>query len=393
MKSAEKSNLTGRRFGTIYFLFFAIYGITPYLQVILRRLGYSPAAVGLFLGIFELVGIAGPIILARKADALGRFRPFLIGSGLAIILGMGLLVSMPHAIAAVIGLSLASLGIKTPVPVLDTALLRAIENDQQEGRKAPSYGLMRGIGSIGFVIVTLTVQFAPGFETSSPLVMAGVMALLSCVFLLGLKSLPETQERAVKKVKQKVNFGWIDSSFLLGLAVIMLGRIAMAPVNSFFSLYLVESLEWQAIGAMSALGALVEIPMMILAWRFMSKKSPMQAISLASGAIVLRLLIYALIPTKAGAISGQLLHSLCFGLFQPASVAFVNLKTPPSERTTGMAILLGIGMGLPAFIGSALGGLVVEWAGYRWLFASFSVFALGSLALYFSKRKILNVVR
>ncbi|MDD3980693.1 MAG: MFS transporter [Spirochaetia bacterium] len=393
MKSTEKPNLTGRRFGTTYFLFFAIYGISPYLQVILRRLGYSPAAVGLFLGIFELVGIAGPIVLARKADALGRFNPFLIGSGLGIILGMGLLVSVNHAIAAVVGLSFASLGLKTPVPVLDTALLRAIESDQKEGKATPSYGLMRSIGSLGFVIVTLIVQFVPGFEASSPMVMAGVMALLASVFLVGIKWLPESGDRITGKKKQKASFGWIDTAFLLGLAVIMLGRIAMAPVNSFFSLYLVESLEWQAIGAMAALGAVVEIPMMLLAWRYMSKKSPMQAISLASGAIVLRLLIYALVPTKTGAVVGQLLHSLCYGLFQPAAVAFVNLKTPPTERTTGMAILLGIGMGLPAFLGSALGGLIVEWAGYRWLFASFSLFAMGSLALYYSKRSALNAVR
>jgi PPP family 3-phenylpropionic acid transporter len=393
MKSSEKSNLTGRRFGTIYFLFFAIYGISPYLQIILRRLGYSPAAVGLFLGLFELVGIAGPIVLARKADALGRFNPFLIGSGIGIILGMGLLVSVHHAIAVVIGLSLASLGLKTPVPVLDTALLRAIETDQREGKKTPSYGLMRSIGSIGFVIVTLIVQFTPGFESSPPIVMAAVMAALACVFLVGLKWLPETGDGTNHKARHKASFGWIDGSFLLGLAVIMLGRIAMAPVNSFFSLYLVEALQWQAIGAMSALGAAVEIPMMMLAWRYMSKRSPMQAISLASAAIVLRLLVYALVPTKTGVIIGQLLHSLCYGLFQPATVAFVNLKTPPSERTTGMAILLGMGMGFPAFIGSALGGLVVEWAGYRWLFASFSVFAMGSLALYFSKRSLLNAVR
>ena len=393
MKSSGTPNPTGRRFGTIYFLFFAIYGITPYLQVILRKLGYSPAAVGLFLGLFELVGIAGPIVLARKADALGRFNPFLIASGLGIILGMGLLVSVNHAIAAVIGLGFASLGLKTPVPVLDTALLRAIESDQKEGKRTPSYGLMRGIGSIGFVIVTLIVQFTPGFETSAPIVMAAVMAFLSCVFLVALKWLPETGDGTDHKTRQKVSFGWIDSTFLLGLAVIVLGRVAMAPVNSFFSLYLVESLKWHAIGAMSALGAAVEIPMMMLAWRYMSKRSPMQAISLASVAIVLRLLTYALVPTKTGAIVGQLLHSLCYGLFQPATVAFVNLKTPPSERTTGMAILLGIGMGFPAFIGSALGGLVVEWAGYRWLFASFSVFAMGSLALYFSKRSLLNLVR
>ncbi len=389
----ETPNRTGQRFGLIYFLFFAIYGISPYLQIILRRLGYSPAAVGLFLGIFELVGIAGPIVLARKADALGRFNPFLIVSGIGIILGMGLLISINHIMAAIIGLSLASIGLKTPVPVLDTALLRAIDSDQAKGQKTPSYGLIRGIGSFGFVVVTLTLQFIPGFETSPPIVMAGTMALLACIFLLGLKSLPESGDRAAKKTRLKANFGWIDDTFLFGLAVIILGRIAMAPVNSFFSLYLVESLEWQAIGAMSALGAVVEIPMMILAWRYMAKKSPMHAISLASAAIILRLLIYALVPTKTGVIVGQLLHSLCYGLFQPATVAFVNLKTPPSERTTGMAILLGIGMGLPAFVGSALGGLVVEWAGYRWLFASFSLFAMGSLGLYFSKRSVLNQVR
>jgi PPP family 3-phenylpropionic acid transporter len=219
--------------------------------------------------------------------------------------------------------------------------------------------------------------------------MAAVMAFLSCVFLVALKWLPETGDGTDHKTRQKVSFGWIDSTFLLGLAVIVLGRVAMAPVNSFFSLYLVESLKWHAIGAMSALGATVEIPMMMLAWRYMSKRSPMQAISLASVAIVLRLLTYALVPTKTGAIVGQLLHSLCYGLFQPATVAFVNLKTPPSERTTGMAFLLGIGMGFPAFIGSALGVLVVEWAA---TVGSSHPLAIrhGNLALYFSKRSCLT---
>ncbi len=393
MESADKKSLTGRQFGTIYFLFFAIYGLTPYLQVILRRLGYSPTGVGLLLGLFELVGIAGPIVLARKADTMGRFNPFLVASGLAVILGMGLLVSINHSTAAMIGLGLVSLGLKTPVPVLDTSLLKSIEKDQQRGFKTPTYGLMRGVGSLGFVLVTLVVQFTPGFEESSPMVMATVMAFLTCIFLVGLKKLPEAGEGPSSKKSKHLSLGWIDSTFLLGLAVIVLGRIAIAPINSFFSLYLVEELEWQAIGAMSALGAIAEIPMMLLAWRFMAKRSPMQAIALASAAIVLRMLTYAIFPSKAGAIAGQLLHSLCYGLFQPAAVVFVNLKTPPADRTTGMAILLGVGMGFPAFFGSALGGLIVEQAGYRWLFASFSIFAVGSLVLYFFKKKQLTAVR
>ena len=119
----------------------------------------------------------------------------------------------------------------------------------------------------------------------------------------------------------------------------------------------------------------------------------MAIIALASAAIVVRLLVYAFVPTKLGVVSGQLIHSICYGLFQPAAVAFINLKTPPAYRTTGMALFLGLGTGLPVVLGSILGGFVVEALGYRWLFASFSLFALASLALYAAYRKTLDAVR
>jgi PPP family 3-phenylpropionic acid transporter len=119
----------------------------------------------------------------------------------------------------------------------------------------------------------------------------------------------------------------------------------------------------------------------------------MAIIALASAAIVLRLLVYALVPTKLGVVAGQLLHSICYGLFLPCAVAFINLKTPPAHRTTGMALFFGFGMGLPAVLGSALGGIVVEDLGYRWLFASFSLFALASLVLYGKNRKALDSIR
>jgi PPP family 3-phenylpropionic acid transporter len=58
-----------------------------------------------------------------------------------------------------------------------------------------------------------------------------------------------------------------------------------------------------------------------------------------------------------------------------------------------MALLLGFGMGLPAVLGSALGGLVVEALGYRWLFAVFSIFAVASLVLYRANEQSLKSVR
>lgn len=356
-------------------------------------MGYSPSAVGLFLGFFELIGVAGPIFLARKADALGRYNPFMFWSGLAIIAGQGLLVASRIPAFTIAGIALISLGLKTPVPVLDTSLLKAIEQKNAKGEKAPNYGVLRALGSLGFVVVTLGVQAIPGFDQSQPWVMALSAIGLCLAYLGGLALLPETGSGEKSLRKTTFNFSWMDSTFVLGLAVIALGRLAMAAVNSFLSLYLTESMGWNAVGGMWALSAAVEIPMMILSWRFMRRWSPMQLVGFSSGAVIVRLLIYALFPTKLGVITGQILHSLCYGIFQPASVAFVNLKTPPSERTTGMALLLGIGIGLPAFIGASMGGLVVEWFGYPWLFAGYTVFAFASLILYRLKRQELGSVR
>lgn len=394
MDNPQKNDNLNLRFGINYFFLFAIYGISsPYLQIMVRRLGYGPASVGVFLGLFELIGIAGPIYLAQKADLSGRFKPYLLASGLLVILGLALLIPFKVPFFTALSIGLLSLGLKTPIPVLDASLLKAIENQAARGKKSSNYGVLRAAGSIGFVLVTLLVQGIPGFDESSPGTMALWMGSMAIAYIAGLLFLPETGNRQRSTKKISFTFSWVDSTFLIGLGVIALGRLAMASIGSFFSLYLTEYLNWHAVGAMWALSATAEIPMIIFSWKFIKKWSPMLAINIASVATIVRLLIYAFFPTPAGAIVGQILHSLCYGLFQPAAVAFVSLKTPPAERTTGMAIFMGLGMGLPAFIGSVIGGFIVEALGYRWLFASFTVFALASLTLYFFHRKELAAVR
>ena len=114
----------------------------------------------------------------------------------------------------------------------------------------------------------------------------------------------------------------------------------------------------------------------------------MKAIILGTAAIAVRLAVYALFPCPAGIVAAQLLHSLCFGLIHPAGVAFVALMVRPERRAAGMAAYMGLGVGLPAFAGSALGGLVVEAWGYRVLFGSFIAFALAAMALYLARRPL-----
>ncbi|MCE5256774.1 MAG: MFS transporter, partial [Spirochaetaceae bacterium] len=320
MKLPQKLDHFGLRFGTNYFLYFAIFGIaSPYLQIMLRRLGYSPSAVGLFLGLFELTGIVGPIISAQKADKAGHFKPFLFFSSGLILAGLAILVSIRNPFATVLGICLLSLGLKTPTSIMDASLLKAIEKPRPAGKRKLDYGMVRSTGSFGFIMVTLIVQIIPGFSGSSPLLMAMWMGIITIAYLLSLFLLPEMGTGRVEgQSKKKLDLSWIDSTFIIGLLVILLGRLAISAVGSFFSLYLTEYLGWNAVGAMWAVSSTAEVPMMIYARKFIKKWSPMRGVAIASVALVVRLLIYAAFPSKGGAIVGQMLHSLCYGLFLPS---------------------------------------------------------------------------
>jgi MFS transporter, PPP family, 3-phenylpropionic acid transporter len=392
-------------FALSYFALFAIYGVaSPYLQILLRGLGYGPAAVGLFSGLFEVVGIAGPLVIARLADASGRFKPALFACAALACLPLAPLVLLHSPAATLLCLALLALGLRSMVPIMDAATVA-----MTSAGRGWDYGRIRAVGSAGFVSIALILQLIPGFDHGPPANIAIWIASIAAIFGLSLIPLPEAGKGGRRQgevaagiavariVRPRITpsgvgressacsgFSW---PFILGLAIIALGRLAMSPVNSFFSLYLLDEVKWNAVGGMWALAALSEIPLMMLSGRIVARLGPLRANALGTGAIALRLAIYVLFPCPLGIVAAQLLHSLCFGLLHPAGVAFVALMVRPERRAQGMAAYIGLGVGLPAFAGSALGGLVVQGWGYRALFGSFIAFALLSLLLFASTRK------
>jgi PPP family 3-phenylpropionic acid transporter len=121
---------------------------------------------------------------------------------------------------------------------------------------------------------------------------------------------------------------------------------------------------------------------MLLAGRLLrAGVRPILLIAVSSFALIVRLLVYALVPTLGGAVVGQLFHALVYGIFHPAAIMFVSNNIAPDRRSVGMAMYTSIGNGLPTVLGSALGGYVIEWLGYGGLFASYTLFALASLIM------------
>lgn len=376
------------RFSLAYFFLFAILGITsPYLQILLRSLGYGPAAVGLLLALFEVVGILGPLVLARLADAHGSYRLALICAAGATILAFPVLALVPRVWATVASLILLSLGLKTLIPVMDaTGITWSLSAGP--GKRRVSYGTLRALGSAGFIAMALSVQLLPDFDTRPPWIMALAAIIPALILIVLCLFLPAPQRREAPPSKREAGQRRrFDPVFALGLVVIGLSRLAMSPFASFLSLYAAEDLGLHHAGIIWALGGAAEIPLMVVSGLIIARLGTMASIAVGAGAIVLRLSILALVPTPLGLYGSQLLHSLCYGLFQPAAVAFVAQRVPPERRSAGMAVFMGLGVGLPTVLGSALGGFVVEAAGYRALFAGFTVFALGAIGVFLGFRK------
>ncbi len=390
------------RIGTSNFLLYAIYGIvSPYLQILLRGLGYSPAVVGFLLGLYEIAGIAGPVFISRAVDGNGRYRGALALCSLLVVATTVPLVLVHNTLATALSIIAFSLGIKSLIPILDASVMTLTErthktgNEEMDSLPKPKYGygLLRSMGSAGFVVMAIILQILPGFDGSPPRVF-GIWIMASTVaFGLTLTFIPEIDSIPKKRrEKERAARARLDPVFLLGLAVIALNRMGMSAVSSFFSLYVKEELGWDAVSGLWAFAAAVEIPFLIVSGRLIKRWGAMKIMAISSLSIAVRLIIYALFPSPAGAVAGQILHSASYGLFQPAAVAFVSYKYPPEKRAMGMALYMGIGVGMPFFFGSSTGGVIVETLGYRVLFAVFSLFAIASVVLYRLNGRVLDEV-
>ena len=358
---------------SLYASFFFVFGImavvNPYLQVMIRNLGYSHDVVGFLLAVFETAGIVGPLLVARHVDKHGSGKnTILLGTVLSAV-GVLLLMYSTSIWMTMFALMLLAFFLRSLVPVIDSYANNRLNGDAQK------YTLLRSGGTIGFVLFSLLLAITgkPDLSSNSSIGLYALVAFfLFMLPVLAWKKDPKQREMP-PATSDNAEGKWYDLAFVIGLVIIGLNRISMSSIASFFSLYLVEELGVNAISLMNAIASGSEFGALILAGYLLQRKKvlPVHLLMISSGAMVVRLLIYALIPTFGGALVAQFLHSICYGFFHPAAIFLVARRVRRSHRTLGMSMYVSLGIGLPTVLGSSLGGLVLEQFGYRVLFMGY----------------------
>ena len=371
------------------FTLFATYAVlTPFLPLYLKGRGLAPSQIGFLLGVLELAGIGGPILLGRLADTRSAHRSFL-----AAAFAGAALMFIPLGLAGkywvyILCIAVMGFSYRATIPLLDSHVSRILADPARQ------YGTMRVFGSIGFIVMSLVMEAAGLAAGVSPEVIAISFAVTSVLAGATVGLMPPAHsapEESTGKAEREV--GGFDLKFWAVIAVIFLGRFAIGAYYSFFSLFLKDRYGLSGIGLIWALGPLSEMATIYFSGKLIARLG-LQALFIASlAAISVRLALFVIAPSLVLVAFAQILHALTFGTFHTTSVAYINRKIVSARKGMGMAIYNAVGIGLPSFLASAAGGLIVQARGYDVLFMSYAAVPLAGIAILAIKGKKLLSIR
>lgn len=364
------------RFCVHYFLLFAVMAtVTPYVQVFLRARGFSDAQVGYLQGLLALAGVLGPMAAGYVADRLNRRRAVLAGCLLVFALLLVPLNATSNFWLAAVLVAGIGFAVRPPIPLTDTLAAGGLPDPVHQ------YGRVRAWGSVGFVATLAVLSLLRLVDEKSSASMMRCMLVTAGLCLVSSLSLHEGHRQERTRPVSAGSGSAFDRTFGLVLAAMAMHQLGMAAYYSFFTIYLHDVVKMQNAAWVWAIGTAAETPMLFYAGRVI-RRFGLQAMLIASmAAVSFRLGIYALVPVLWVILLSQLLHAMTFGLFHAASIEFLRRKVPAARRGLGMALYMSMAVALPTWIGSSVGGRVIEQWGYSALYLAYAAAPLVGIAL------------
>jgi MFS transporter, PPP family, 3-phenylpropionic acid transporter len=336
--------------------------IAPFVPVILKERGVSPAAIGFALAIAALLTTAVVPAWGHVADAmLGRVRAFRIGLILAAGAAVGLMLSLPLVVIVAIVVSFtifASLFLGLG-DALAVAELTAPERQ---------YGALRAHASLSFAISLVGIGFlyswaGYGAAPTVFLVWAGIAFFLVGRVRAG-TSTASTRVAWKAAAEPSRRLGSIGRAFSVQprlwivLAVFAVAFAGMQAALAFIGIRIVELGGQPSDVALSfSVSALTEIPGLVAAG-WMGRRLGLRwlfAISLVLyGACITS---WGILPSAVAINATRLVTGVAFGSLTAARVLLVPRLLPENLQTTGQVLVVASTTGLGAVLGSMIGGV------------------------------------
>ena len=368
------------RLAAIYALLYAPYAtFTPYFQQFLALRGFTPSQLGNIQGALELMAIVSPLAWGWLSGISGRNRAFLT---LSIILSIPtfLLLNVVSSPTAAIFTALLFGFMFKAAPALTDGM--AFCHLRQFGGV---FGHIRIGGTVGYLTFLACIDCL--YRFMRPVTANLITITITIGFVLQLGSMlliPKSCARiqpttANETASQPLRF--LTRPFIMITIIAFLGRFAMMSYYSFFSRYLADVYHCQVVGYVWAIGSLCEIPMIFFSGAIAKRIGIRGLLALAMIGIACRLAGFSFESNMTVLFCLQPLHMFTLGAYQCATLMYVAQLYPANQQSQAHSMFSALTVGLGGLLGSAVGGYVVEYLGYRAMYTSFSLIGLVGLLL------------
>lgn len=363
----------------VYALLFGSVGAYfPYIAVFYREIGLPLEAVGGLAALNAAVGLVAAPLWGAIADRARDLRgPLVLAGAWAALAATWLAVARdPLAVAmaaALLGAGAAGLG-----PMLDSLTIERL------GERRERFGRARAWGSAAFIVSALGTGLLIERVGAPGLFLVGAPGLLlTSVAAYALLGGGPTRRRTITLSPLQGLVGILRhpslSLFLLGSVLVW---TSVSAVTTFISVHLVAlGAEGQIVGLVWALGALVEVPLMLafpaIARRFGNER----LLVVGALAFAVRALGWALAGAPELLIVVAPLGGVGFGLFYVATVGYVSHAVPREVQATAQGIYSGTAFSTGSILGALIGGQLAGRVGIPTLFGVAGIATLAAAVL------------
>jgi len=255
-------------------------------------------------------------------------------------------------------------------------------------RLGGDYGHVRIGGTVSFILCCLVferyVRISDDPTGKRIVITFAVLLVVQALSLLLIPRAPK-QSSARPAVASSADVASADApatlhlflkpGFIAFIIAGFLARFAMMSYYSFFSRYLNEVYGFKNVGYIWLLGSLCEFPLIFWSRSIMERIGVRNLFVLGLVGTVVRLLGFGCQGGLWTVIAMQPLHMLTFGAFHCSSVTYVSRSFPTRLQGSAQGIYYAVTVGLGSFLGSAVGGVVLERCGYVTMYVSFAAVA------------------
>jgi PPP family 3-phenylpropionic acid transporter len=365
--------------------------LIPFLSLFYQRQGMSGTQIGLLGTTGALAGLIAAPFWGRQSDRAADPRRLLQAAFLGSAVVYLLISQQDGFIWLAIYVCIAGILGAGVDPMSDAMTL-----DLLKGQEKTGFGSVRLWGSLGWALTVFVsgwlierTNLMSAFWGYAILMVLTVL-VLNWLDLNARKLQSPGQARARAVVSTRQVFGLIGRDrALVGLAfALSVLWLTRSGIYQFQAIYLDQLGAGESlIGLASTLGALVELPGMLIADHLIRQFGSHRVLSLMMLIYFFMFGIVVIFPTIPAILASAALGGITFSFYSVGIVVFLSERAPLGQTATILAIFSSTLRGSVAMVAGPLAGMVFDLAGAYWLYV---LAVVGSLLAWLVFRMLVS---